>query len=96
MTQSSGTRSSSAGSLRRGQGLSVMKQQSGCFGLVAATPVEDAGAEVLATVVEVDDQEVLAAFAAERQREQRLPRLSFGCAALVLRGEVAGFGSARG
>ena len=72
------------------------EQQPGGRGLLAAGVVEHPWTEALPPAVEVDHQEVLAAFAAECQRKQRPARGSLRGAALVLRCQVTGSGWLQG
>jgi hypothetical protein len=66
------------------------EQQPGGVGLFPAGVVERSGTELLTALVEVDHQEVLAAFTAECQWEQWAPGFTLGRAALVLRCQVTG------
>ena len=65
------------------------EQQTVGVGVFDEIGVRDAGAEALTAALQVDHEELLAALAAERQREQRLARGPVGRAALILGGQEA-------
>ena len=73
----------------RAMAVSVRSNRPSASGCSTRSDIRDAGTEALTAALQVDDEEVLAALAAERQREQRLTRGPVGCAALVLGGEEA-------